>query len=167
MSEKIKLGISTCLLGENVRYDGGHKLDHFLKDTLGSHVEWVPVCPEVECGLPVPREAMHLVGDPKAPRLVTVRSGKDHTERMFKWAKQKLAELEKLDLAGFVFKSRSPSSGISGVKVYTRSGMPYQKGIGIFPKAGARKPSFVKSRGKSAKQAMAISRAERTSSPEP
>ena len=134
MNNKIRLGISTCLLGENVRYDGGHKLDHFLKDTLGSHVEWVPVCPEVECGLPVPREAMHLVGDPKAPRLVTVRSGKDHTERMFKWAKQKLAELEKLDLAGFVFKSRSPSSGISGVKVYTRSGMPYQKGIGIFPK---------------------------------
>ena len=62
--EKIKLGISTCLLGENVRYDGGHKLDRFLTDTLGQYVEYIPVCPEVECGLPVPRESMHLEGDP-------------------------------------------------------------------------------------------------------
>ena len=73
--EKIKLGISSCLLGEKVRYDGGHKLDHFLTDTLGAYVDWVPVCPEVESGLSVPREAMHLVGDPGAPRLVTIRSG--------------------------------------------------------------------------------------------
>jgi uncharacterized protein YbbK (DUF523 family) len=79
--EKIKLGISSCLLGNPVRYDGGHKLDHFLSETLGHYVEWVPVCPEVESGLPVPREAMHLVGDPEAPRLVTIRSNVDHTDR--------------------------------------------------------------------------------------
>ncbi len=79
MDQKIKLGISSCLLGEKVRYDGGHKLDHYLKDTLGRFVDWTPVCPEVECGLTVPREAMHLTGSPDAPRLVTVKSGIDHT----------------------------------------------------------------------------------------
>ena len=71
---KIKLGISSCLLGNPVRYDGGHKLDRFLTDTLGRYVDWLPVCPEVECGLPVPREAMRLVGDPEDPRLVTFRT---------------------------------------------------------------------------------------------
>ena len=91
--EKIKLGISTCLLGENVRYDGGHKLDRFLTDTLGQYVEYVPVCPEVECGLPVPRESMHLEGDPGSPRLVTLRTKQDITERMVEWAKKRLVEL--------------------------------------------------------------------------
>ena len=79
MSGKLRIGISSCLLGEKVRYDGGHKLDHFLRDTLGQYVEYVPVCPEVECGLPVPREAMRLVGSAEAPRLVTVRTRSDLT----------------------------------------------------------------------------------------
>jgi uncharacterized protein YbgA (DUF1722 family)/uncharacterized protein YbbK (DUF523 family) len=129
---KITLGISSCLLGNNVRYDGGHKLDHFLVDTLGQYVDWVPVCPEVECGLPVPREAMHLVGDPDDPRLVTIRTNVDHTARMKRWAKKKTAELEKAELCGFVFKSRSPSSGMRGVKIYTEVGMPKTTGSGIF-----------------------------------
>ena len=80
--EKIRIGISACLLGEEVRYDGGHKLDSYLTDTLGNYFEWVPVCPEVEYGLPVPREAMHLTGDPASPRIVTVRTGIDHNEEM-------------------------------------------------------------------------------------
>src|SRR5512139_1119277 len=101
--EKIKLGISTCLLGENVRYDGGHKLDRFLRDTLGHYVEYVPVCPEVECGLPVPREAMRLVGDPGAPRLVTSRTGVDLTDRMLAWARERVEQLSAEDLCGFVF----------------------------------------------------------------
>ena len=133
--ESIRIGISACLLGEKVRFDGGHKLDHYLKETLGSFVEWVPVCPEVECGLPIPREAMHLVGDPESPRLLTVRTGKDHTERMLRWAEKKLKELETLDLCGFVFKSRSPSSGMKGVKVYSPNDMPRHRGVGIFARA--------------------------------
>jgi uncharacterized protein YbgA (DUF1722 family)/uncharacterized protein YbbK (DUF523 family) len=133
--EKIKLGISSCLLGEKVRYDGGHKLDHFLTDTLGAYVDWVPVCPEVESGLPVPREAMHLIGDPEAPRLVTIRSGKDFTGRMRRWANKKVAALEDEDLCGFVFKSRSPSSGMRGVKIYSPEGLPVSTGSGIFAKA--------------------------------
>ena len=130
--EKIKLGISTCLLGENVRYDGGHKLDRFLTETLGQYVEYVPVCPEVECGLTIPRESMHLQGDPEAPRLITSRTKQDMTERMVSWTKRRVVELEKENLCGFIFKSDSPSSGMERVRVYNEKGMPVKKGIGMF-----------------------------------
>jgi uncharacterized protein YbgA (DUF1722 family)/uncharacterized protein YbbK (DUF523 family) len=130
--EKIKLGISTCLLGERVRYDGGHKLDRFLTDTLGKYVAYVPVCPEMESGLGVPREAMHLVGNPHSPRLVTKRTGKDFTDRVTRWAQRRLAELEKENLCGFIFKSHSPSSGMERVKVYDEKGAAEKKGVGIF-----------------------------------
>ncbi len=129
---RIRIGISSCLLGERVRYDGGHKLDSFLADTFGQFVEWVPVCPEVECGLPVPREAMRLVGGPDAPRLVANHSGTDHTERMVKWAHEKIECLRSAGLCGFIFKSKSPSSGMQGVEVYTPSGAPAGSGVGIF-----------------------------------
>src|SRR4030043_1436513 len=132
--EKIKLGISACLLGENVRYDGGHKLDRFLTDSLGQYVECVPVCPEVECGLGVPRESMHLEGDPDSPRLVTIRTKQDMTDRMVRWAMKRVAELEKEDLCGFIFKSDSPSSGMERVRVYNEKGMPVKKGVGMFAK---------------------------------
>ena len=140
---KIRLGISSCLLGNTVRYDGGHKLDHYLRDTLGQFVEWVPVCPETECGLPIPREAMHLVGDPDAPRLVTRFTGIDHTDRMSRWTKKKLRYLEEQNLCGFVFKARSPSSGMQGVKVYSASGTSFRKGSGIFAKAFMARLPFV------------------------
>lgn len=130
--EKIRIGVSSCLLGNNVRYDGGHKWDRYITDTLGAYFEWEPVCPEVEYGLPIPREALRLVGDPASPRLVTVRTGVDHTDGMLRWAEKKLKELEKKELCGFIFKSRSPSSGIGGIKVYTSSGMPSHRGTGIF-----------------------------------
>jgi len=135
MDEKIRLGISECLLGHQVRYDGGHKWDRFLTDTLGQYVEYVPVCPEVECGLGIPREAMHLVGSPESPRLVTIRSGVDMTDRMLSWAEKRVAELEKEALCGFIFKSDSPSSGMERVKVYSEKGMPEKKGVGLFARA--------------------------------
>jgi uncharacterized protein YbgA (DUF1722 family)/uncharacterized protein YbbK (DUF523 family) len=128
----LRLGISACLLGQNVRYDGGHKRDSFLVDTLGRFVTWVPVCPEAECGLGIPREAMRLVGDPAAPRLVTIHTALDHTERMLAWARRRVHELEGEDLAGFVFKSRSPSSGMERVKVYDERGNPTRLGVGLF-----------------------------------
>lgn len=130
--EKIKLGISTCLLGKNVRYDGGHKLDRFLTETLGQYVEYVPVCPEVECGLPVPRESMRLEGNPDSSRLVTIRTKQDLTELMIQWARKRVAGLEKEGLCGFIFKSDSPSSGMERVRVYNKKGMPVKKGVGIF-----------------------------------
>jgi uncharacterized protein YbbK (DUF523 family) len=133
--EKIKIGVSACLLGENVRYDGGHQWDRYLTQTLGRYFGWVPVCPEVEYGLPVPREAMRLVGDPAAPRLVTIRSGIDHTAGMKAWAEKKLLSLAKESICGFIFKSKSPSSGMTAVKVYGDAGVPSRRGTGIF--AGA------------------------------
>src|SRR5512139_2920578 len=107
--EKIKLGISTCLLGENVRYDGGHKLDRFLTNTLGRYVVYIPICPEVECGFGIPREAMHLEGDPASPRLVTSCTKRDMTDRMVRWAIRRVRELKDENLYGFIFKSHSPS----------------------------------------------------------
>jgi uncharacterized protein YbgA (DUF1722 family)/uncharacterized protein YbbK (DUF523 family) len=130
--EKIKIGISSCLLGEKVRYDGGHKWDRYITDTLGAYFDWFPVCPEIEYGLPVPREAMHLNGNPDNPRLITVRTGIDHTEGMLRWVENKLRNLDQESLYGFIFKSRSPSSGIGGVTVFTPSGIPGRKGAGLF-----------------------------------
>jgi len=132
MEDRIKLGISTCLLGEKVRYDGGHKLDRFLTDTLGQYVQYVPVCPEVESGFGIPREAFRLVGDPDSPRLITSRTHQDYTERMTKWAQRRITELEGEGLCGFIFKSNSPSSGMERVRVYNEKGMPVKKGRGVF-----------------------------------
>jgi len=133
--DRSKLGISTCFLGENVRYDGRHKLDRYLRDTVGLFVEWIPVCPEVECGLPIQREAVRLVVDPENPRLVTIHSGKDKTEQMQKWIKVRLEQLERENLCGFIFKTKSPSSGMRNIKIYNEKGMPVHKGAGIFAKA--------------------------------
>ncbi len=129
---KIRLGISACLLGQKVRYDGGHKHDPYLTKTLGVYVDYVPVCPEVECGMPVPRESLRLVGDVTSPRLVTTKTGRDFTEQMQTWAKGRLDALEREGLCGFIFKSDSPSSGMERVKVYLANGMPVKKGSGIF-----------------------------------
>jgi len=131
----LKLGISSCLLGNNVRYDGGQKLDHYLRDTLGQFIEWVFVCPETECGLPIPREAMDLVGDPDSPRLITRVTGVDHTGRMLQWAKKKLAALEKEGLSGFVLKARSPSCGVHDTKLYSRPGRLARRRAGLFAEA--------------------------------
>ena len=134
VKEKIRLGISSCLLGQKVRFDGSHKLDRFLTETLGRYVDYVPVCPEVEIGLPTPRETLRLVGDEENQRLVFSKSGEDITERMTAWAKQRVAQLEKEDLSGFIFKSKSPSSGMERVRLYDRNGVPRKTGVGLFAK---------------------------------
>ncbi|MEJ5359252.1 MAG: DUF523 and DUF1722 domain-containing protein [Desulfobacterales bacterium] len=138
MDERIRIGISACLLGQPVRYDGSHKHDRYITGTLGEYFEFVPVCPEVEAGFPIPRESLRLVGDPANPRVVTTRSGVDHTERMKRWAERRVRELESENLCGFIFKSDSPSSGLLRVKVYNEKGMPEKKGVGIFAAAFTR-----------------------------
>ena len=135
MADRIRLGISSCLLGEPVCYDGQHKLDRYLRDTLGGYVEFVPVCPEVEAGFGVPRPSMRLEGSPNTPRLVTPHDGVDHTERMLAWCYLRVRELESEGLCGFVFKSKSPSSGMERVKVYGPSGMPSHTGVGLYAQA--------------------------------
>ena len=129
---RIRLGISTCLLGREVRYDGTHKLDRYLRDTLGVYVEYVPVCPEVECGMTIPREALRLVGDHNNPRLMTINSKIDYTDQMQEWGRKKLDELAGEALCGYIFKSRSPSSGMERIKVYDKKGVPVKNGVGIF-----------------------------------
>ena len=131
----LRLGISRCLLGDEVRFDGGHKRDGFLTDVLGHYVEWVPVCPEVEAGLGAPREAMRLIGDPHHPRLVTIKSGTDHTRAVEKMTENRIKELEELDLSGYVFKKGSPSCGIERVRIYNEQGMPNRNGVGLFARA--------------------------------
>lgn len=136
MNEKIKLGISSCLLGYKVRWNGGHKLDGFLADELGKYVEYVPVCPEMEVGLGTPRETLRLVGDPKDPRLVFRNSKEDITDRMKRWSGQRLDELEKEELCGYIFKTKSPSSGMVRVKVYDEKGVVRSNnGSGLFARA--------------------------------
>ena len=130
--ESIRLGVSSCLLGHQVRYDGGHKQNRYLTDTLTNYFSFVPVCPEVECGMPIPREALRLVGDPKNPSLVTTRTQEDYTEQMQKWGEEKLEELAKQELCGYIFKSRSPSSGMERIKVYDHKGNPKSTGVGIW-----------------------------------
>lgn len=132
MTTRVRLGISRCLLGDKVRWNAGHKLDHFITQTLGQYAEFVPVCPEVEVGLGIPRESMRLVGDPEHPRLITFKSKTDHTDRMMRWAMRRVRELAAENLSGFIFKSDSPSSGMIRVKVYNDKGMPEKKGVGIF-----------------------------------
>lgn len=131
----LRLGISACLLGEKVRYDGQHKRDAFLVDTLGAYVNYVPVCPEVECGLPVPREAMRLVGDVAHPRLTTIRTQRDLTDPMLSWAARRIEQLKTENLCGFIFKAKSPSSGLERVKVYNASGDLIGSGQGLFAAA--------------------------------
>jgi uncharacterized protein YbgA (DUF1722 family)/uncharacterized protein YbbK (DUF523 family) len=133
--EKIRIGVSTCLLGEAVRYDGGHAHDRYVTETLGQYMEFVPICPEMEAGFGVPREPVRQVGDPASPRLMTVRTKKDLTDTMTAWVRRRVRELEKEDLCGFIFKSKSPSSGMERVKVYTEKGMPVKKGVGLFARA--------------------------------
>jgi uncharacterized protein YbgA (DUF1722 family)/uncharacterized protein YbbK (DUF523 family) len=135
METKFKIGISSCLLGNPVRWNAGHKLDRFLTNTLGQFVEYVPVCPEVEAGFGVPRESVRLLGDPENPSMITFKSKKDLTNQMKRWAKKRVKELEKEDLCGFIFKSDSPSSGMIRVKVYSEKGMPRKVGVGMFARA--------------------------------
>jgi len=132
MGENIKIGISSCLLGEKVRYDGGHKLDQFLIERLGRQVKFISICPEVECGFGVPREATRLEGAPASPRMVTIETRTDRTARIVVWSQQKMKQLEEADISGFVFKSKSPSCGKARVKVFGAPGTPRKEGIGLF-----------------------------------
>ncbi len=128
----LRIGISACLLGEEVRFDGGHKKDAFLTGVLAPHVEWVPVCPEVEVGMGTPRETLRLVRSTGRTRMVTTRSAVDWTERMTTWSRTRVEEIAGLDLDGYVLKKDSPSCGMERVKVYGVDGPGTRDGRGIF-----------------------------------
>jgi uncharacterized protein YbgA (DUF1722 family)/uncharacterized protein YbbK (DUF523 family) len=131
-SRPIRIGISQCLLGEQVRFDGGHKLDRFITKTLGQYFEWVPVCPEVELGLGTPRETLRLIQLEEGIGLVMPKSGRDWTRQMNEYAKTRVSQLADEDLTGYILKSDSPSCGMERVRIYAPSGMPNRKGVGVF-----------------------------------
>jgi len=136
---KIPIGVSACLLGEKVRFDGDQKRDAYLTDTWGPYFDYVPVCPEVGCGLPVPREPMNLVGTPEEPRLVGVKTGTDYTVQMRAFCDRAIEELRPKNLHGFVFKARSPSSGLFHVRLYAPDGAPLDRFTsGLFARAFTR-----------------------------
>lgn len=129
---RIKVGISSCLLGMKVRFDGGHKHDRYLTETLGRYFEWVAVCPEVEIGMSTPRENIRLVGEAADPRLIAPKSGSDYTERMKAYAEQQVAALAREELHGYILKKDSPSCGMERVRVYDHNSVPQRSGIGIY-----------------------------------
>jgi uncharacterized protein YbgA (DUF1722 family)/uncharacterized protein YbbK (DUF523 family) len=131
----VRVGISSCLLGEAVRFDGGHKHDRFLTDQLGPFVEWVPVCPELELGMGVPREAVNLRRDGDRLRMVGTQSGRDWTEAMEAFAARRVRALAKLELCGYVLKKDSPSCGMERVRVREPSGLARRDGRGLFAAA--------------------------------
>ena len=135
MLPKPRLGISACLLGEEVRFDGGHKRDSFLTDVLGAHVEWVRVCPEVEVGMGTPRETLRLVRDGGRVRMLTTRTGVDYTDAMEKWSRRRADALAGESLSGYVLKKDSPSCGMERVKVFEGNGAPIRNGRGLFAAA--------------------------------
>jgi uncharacterized protein YbgA (DUF1722 family)/uncharacterized protein YbbK (DUF523 family) len=129
---EIRIGISSCLLGEEVRFDGGHKHDTLITGTLGRFFKWVPVCPEVEVGMGTPRESLRLLGRPNAPRMVAMKSGIDHSDAMRRYAASRIDQLEKLTLHGYILKKDSPSCGMERVRVYGGKGPPVRAGRGLF-----------------------------------
>lgn len=135
LAPAIRIGISSCLLGEEVRFDGGHKRDAFLTGTFGPFVEWVPVCPEVECGLGTPRESMRLVSVDGRVRMLTGKTAVDHTDRMAQYADRRVEQLASDDLCGYVLKKDSPSCGMERVKIHGAGSVAVKSGRGIFASA--------------------------------
>jgi len=128
----IRVGVSACLLGQKVRFDGQHKQDLYLKDILGAYFQFVAVCPEIEVGMKVPREAVRLVGDPEAPRMIGNQSGEDWTDRMNDYSQKRVKKLEEDFLSGYILKKDSPSCGMERVKIYNEKGMAERNGVGLY-----------------------------------
>ncbi|MEG5265991.1 DUF523 and DUF1722 domain-containing protein [Pseudomonas sp. JDS28PS106] len=132
---KPKLGISACLLGAEVRYNGGHKESHLCTRALNEYFEFVPLCPEVAIGMGIPREPIRLVGDPDAPQAVgTVNRDLNVTDALAGYGARMAAEVD--DICGYIFMQKSPSCGLERVKVYRDNGAPFDAGgRGIYARA--------------------------------
>jgi len=135
MNDRIRIGVSSCLLGNEVRFDGGHKRNEFVTDIFGKFVEFVPVCPEVEIGLGTPRESIALRRRDGEVRLLGSKSSADHTAKMKAYAEKRTRSLGAEDLSGFILKKDSPSCGMERVRMYAENGMPSRDGLGMFAAA--------------------------------
>lgn len=134
-STTLRIGISSCLLGEKVRFNGGHVRDVLLENTLGHYVDWIPSCPEIEIGMGVPRETIRLTGEANDPKLIAPKSETDHTNNMKQWAQTYVQGLRKVSLDGYVLKKDSPSCGLFRVRVYDGDTTYSRNGTGIFARA--------------------------------
>lgn len=130
----VRIGISACLLGEPVRYNGAHKLAPWL-DALAAHVEWISVCPEVESGMGVPREPVRLELATAGPRMIGNFSAVDYTTRMATWAEARLEGLLSAKICGYVLKKDSPSCGVSAVALFRDGLLVNRDGRGLFAAA--------------------------------
>jgi len=129
----VRIGISSCLLGELVRLNGGHAHDSFTTTTLGPFVEWLPICPEVDIGMGTPRENIRLIRDEENNiRLSGPKSGTDYTERMQLYARERVEQLANEHIHGYILKKNSPSCGMERVKVYDQNDVPQRNGTGLF-----------------------------------
>ena len=136
MTDKIRIGVSSCLIGEKVRWNGDHKQDRYVREILSRYFEYIPVCPEVEVGMGVPRETVALYGDPEKPSMISKKTQTDWTKPMGKYIKSRINTLSDDDLCGYIFKSKSPSCGISRVPLYSEFGSHKVKhGPGMFANA--------------------------------
>jgi len=131
----IRIGVSACLLGHEVRYDGGHRQDPYLTDTLGRYFQWVPVCPEVEIGLSTPRPTMRLETHNGDIRLMRIAERDDLTRQMRSYCQSRVAALAQEQLCGYVLKKNSPSCGMQRVKVFEDCKAPRRTGRGLFADA--------------------------------
>lgn len=132
---RLRIGVSSCLLGNEVRFDGGHKRDPFLTDMLGRYVEWIAVCPEVEMGLGTPRETLRLQRQGSHVRLIMPKTDEDHTATMRAYAERRTRELERENLDGYILKKDSPTCGMERVRIYEVNGIPHRDGVGMFAEA--------------------------------
>lgn len=132
---KIKVGISSCLLGNQVRFDGGHKHSRMCTESLSRYFDFVAECPEVGIGMSIPRKPIRLIGDVASPRSVYVHDNSvDFTDDMIAFGKAKAQEHQ--DLCGYIFMKNSPSCGVFRVKVYQENGYPASEaGQGLYSKA--------------------------------
>ena len=136
MQDKIRIGVSSCLIGEKVRWNGDHKQDRYVREILSRYFEYIPVCPEVEVGMGVPRETVALYGDPEKPSMISKKTQTDWTKPMGKYIKSRINTLSADDLCGYIFKSKSPSCGMSRVPLYSEFGSHKVKhGPGMFANA--------------------------------
>ena len=132
-TDKIKIGISSCLLGEKVRFDGQHKYHWYINEVLEQYFEYISICPEVAIGMGIPRKSVRLVGNVDSPEMIEPGSGKNWTKDMHKYNHRILPKLS--ELSGYLFKKGSPSCGVFRTKVYQDNGIPLPHGQGIFAKA--------------------------------
>ena len=141
--ERLKLGISACLLGKKVRYDGRDAYDSYLIDLFSPYFQLVPICPETEAGLGIPREPMMLVDNKNSPRLVVIKTGNDVTKKIIAWTQRKLKEKEMEHLGGLILKSKSPSCGLKKVKLFKGKPPPSREGKGLFAQSFQEKFPFI------------------------